>query len=253
VANPALFHAFVNPGVTEGQVYISDEKRYETVPLNTTKFVVGEGAFVQVEDNKDITVTSGGAFAAPRRTRAQANLTYDVRIAPVAASYTDRLFIKTTDSRENRYTVGQDLAKVSVSSLVPQMWINRYDEKLCVNTDELINETANYPLGISVPANGDYTIINHQSSIINEDYTLYLTLNGEAIWNLSDDAYTLTLDKGTTNAYGLRIVAKAPAIVTGIDEAIVDAQGETRKVLINNQVFIIRGENVYSVDGQIVK
>ena len=91
VANPALFHAFVNPGVTEGQVYVPDEKRYETVPLNTTKFVVGEGAFVQVESGKSISVAKDGAFAAPRRTRAQANLTYDVRIAPVEEEYTDTL------------------------------------------------------------------------------------------------------------------------------------------------------------------
>ena len=252
VANPALFHAFVNPGVTEGQVYVPDEKRYETVPLNTTKFVVGEGAFVQVESGKSISVAKDGAFAAPRRTRAQANLTYDVRIAPVEEEYTDRLFIKTTDSRENRYTVGQDLAKVGVSSLVPQMWINRYDEKLCVNTAELINETAEYPLGIQVPNDGEYTM-SIQKSEVSDPYSVYLTLNGEAIWNLSDSPYTWTLDKGATNTYGLRVSAKAPQITTGIDEAVVDAKGEPRKVMINDKVFIIRGEQVYTIDGQLVK
>lgn len=253
VANPALFHAFVNPGVTEGQVYVPDQKRYETVTLNTTKFVVGEGAFVQVESDKSITVVKDGAFAAPRRTRAQANLTYDVRIAPANGAYTDRLFIKTTDSKENVYTVGQDLAKVGVSSIVPQMWINRYDAKLCVNTAELISETAEYPLGISVPANGEYTISKVQSPMSDEAYTLYLTLNGQVIWNLSNGAYTLTLSKGTSNEYGLRVSAKSPAVATDIDEALVDAQGETKKVLINDQVFILRGENVYTIDGQLVK
>ena len=251
VANPALFHAFVNPGVTEGQVYVPDQKRYETVTLNTTKFVVGEGAFVQVESDKSITVVKDGAFAAPRRTRAQANLIYDVRIAPANGAYTDRLFIKTTDSKENVYTVGQDLAKVGVSSIVPQMWINRYDAKLCVNTAELISETAEYPLGISVPANGEYTI--SLAAQPNEDYTVYLTLNGEAIWNLGNGEYTLTLSKGTSNEYGLRISAKSPAVATGVDEAVVDAQGEIKKVIINDQVFIIRGENVYTIDGQLVK
>jgi hypothetical protein len=256
VANPALFHAFVNPGtgehpVTEGQVYNPDTKSYSLITLNANKFVVGEGAFVQVNADKAITVTKDGAFAAPRRTRAQADLKYDVRIAPANGAYTDRLFIKTTDSKEaDTYTVGEDLAKVGVSSIVPQMWINRYDAKLCVNTAELTNETAEYPLGISVPANGEYTISNVND---NDDYTLYLTLNGEAIWNLSDAPYTLDLTKGTTNAYGLRISAKAPQVVTGVDEAVVDAKGETRKVLINDQVFIIRGNEVYTIDGQLVK
>lgn len=251
VANPALFHAFINPGVTEGQVYVPDQKRYEPVRIDNAKFVVGEGAFVQVDNNKNITVVKDGAFAAPRRTRTHENLTYDVRIAPADADYTDRLFIKTTGSREaDVYTVGQDLVKVGVSSIVPQMWINRYDEKLCVNTAELINETAEYPLGISVPANGEYTI--HLTPYTSDsDYILYLTKNGEAIWNLSEDAYTLTLEKGTTNAYGLRI--SAPKISTAIDEAVVDADGQTRKMLIDNHVFIIRGDKVYTIDGQLVK
>ena len=63
----------------------------------------------------------------------------------------------------------------------------------------------------------------------------------------------MNLEKGTYTNYGLRVSARAPQSTTGIDEAVVDAKGETRKVLINDQVFIIRGEKVYSVDGQLVK
>ena len=253
VANPALFHAFVNPGVTEGQVYVPDQKRYETVTLNTTKFVVGEGAFVQVESDKNITVVKDGAFAAPRRTQAQANLTYDVRIAPAEGAYTDRLFIKTTDNREaDFYTVGQDLAKVGVSSIVPQMWINRYDAKLCVNTQELANETADYPLGISIPQAGEYTI-SQEATAQADNNSLYLTYNGEVIWNLTNGAYTASLPQGDVMGYGLRIIAKTPSVATGVDEALIDAQGNTQKVLIDNKVYIIRGNNVYSADGQLVK
>ncbi len=252
VANPALFHAFVNPGVTEGQIYVPDQKRYETTTLNTSRFVVGEGAFVQVNAGKSITVAPNVAFIAPRRSHEQAELVCDVRIASAEAEYTDRLFIKTTESREDTYTIGKDLAKVGVSKLVAQMWIDRYDEKLCVNTAELVNETATYPLGISVPAAGDYTI-SIQKSDISDQYAVYLTMNGEAIGNISEEDYTLTLDKGETNVYGLRIVVKAPGVVTGTDEAIVDAQGDTRKVIIDNHVFIIRGEQVYTIEGQKIK
>ena len=85
------------------------------------------------------------------------------------------------------------------------------------------------------------------------DQTVYLTLNGEAIWNLTNGEYIGSFDAGTTSVYGLRISAKSPQIATGIDEAVVDAKGETRKVLIGGQVYIIRGEKVYSVDGQLVK
>ena len=62
-----------------------------------------------------------------------------------------------------------------------------------------------------------------------------------------------SLDAGTTEHYGLRLVLASPQVATSIEEAVVDAQGEIRKVLINDQVFIIRGEKVYTIDGQLVK
>lgn len=253
VANPALFHAFVNPGVEEGQVYLPDESRYETTPLNTTKFVVGEGAFVQAPADKAITVSANGAFGAPRRANANATNKFDVRIAPVEAAYTDRLFVKATDSKEaDEYIVGQDLVKMAVSSKVAQLWVDRYGEQLCVNTQELTNETAYYPLGIRVPKAGEYTI-SQESMAETGNYTLYLTYNGEVVWNLTNGAYTASLPQGETMGYGLRIIAKTPSVATGVDEALIDAQGNTQKVLIDNKVYIIRGNNVYSADGQLVK
>jgi hypothetical protein len=130
------------------------------------------------------------------------------------------------------------------------MWINRYDAKLCKNTVALQGEQVEYPLNISAPAAGEYVLSASQER---GNATLYLTRNGEAIWNLSESDYVLHLENGATAEYGLRLSAKAPQVATGIDEAVVDAQGETKKVLINNQVFIIRCEKVYTIDGQMVK
>ncbi len=252
VANPALFKAYVNPGANYGQTYNPDTKEWGVFDFSEGRLVVGQGAFVQAPNPKAIVVTNGGSYAAPRRAEAQNDdVKFDVRFAAEGATYADRLIVETTDEKEEEgYVIGQDLVKFSVSSKNPQMWINRYDQKLCVNTAELINETAEYPLGISVPAAGNYTI-RIQYPV--ESKALYLTCDGQAIWNLNDGAYVLTLDKGTTARYGLRISAKVPQVVTGVDEAIVDAQGETCKVLIDNKVFIIRGDKVYSIDGQLVK
>jgi hypothetical protein len=44
-----------------------------------------------------------------------------------------------------------------------------------------------------------------------------------------------------------------PQITTGFDEAVVDAKGETHKVVINDQVYIIRNGEIYSVTGQKAK
>ena len=252
VANPALFHAYLSPGTPEGQVYIPAEKRYEPIDMSAAKMVVGQGAFVQAPANKNIEVSVSGAYAAPRRARAEA-VKADVRIAPAEADYTDRLFVKTTDSKEaDVYTIGQDLAKVGVSSQVAQMWVDRYGEKLCVNTQAWSHATVTYPLGISIPTEGEYTI-SCQPSVISDQYDLYLTLDGRVIWNLCASPYTAYMEAGTSYRYGLRMIAKSPQTPTGMDEAIIDANGETRKVLINNQVFIIREGEVYTVTGMKVE
>jgi len=256
VANPALFHAYVNPGVTAGQVYNPETNSYDPILMNDAKFVVGQGAFVEVENDKAITVSYGGTYAAPRRARAEEAPLMDVRIAPAEAEYTDRLFVTVDEEKaETGYVVGKDLAKLGVSKSVAQMWINRYDAQLCLNTVAPVNGVAEYPLSIFAPKAGEYmiTINNSQFTMHNADYALYLTLNGRVIWNLSYAPYTATLEKGTTTTYGLRLILQAPQTATGLDEALIDAQGEARKVLINQKVFIIRGNEVYTLDGRLVK
>ena len=110
---------------------------------------------------------------------------------------------------------------------------------------------AEYPLSIYAPSEGTYVL--HTNST-NDTYDLYLTQDGKAIWNLSESPYNFDIEQGTHTTYGLRISTKAPAVMTGLDEAIVNAQGETaKKVLINDVVYIIRGENVYTTTGKKVQ
>ena len=165
---------------------------------------------------------------------------------------TDRVIVRMDEEKtENEYVIGQDLVKMGVSDLVPQMWINRYEKKMCVNTIAGFDNTADYPLSIFAPKKGEYDLFIDDQP--NNETMLYLTYDGEAIWNLSYGGYVANLTKGTNTHYGLRIVKKAPQMPTGFDEAVVDAQGKTRKVMINETVYIIRGDQIYSADGQLVK
>ena len=173
-------------------------------------------------------------------------------LAKMDEDVADRIIVRMDEEKEeNTYVVGQDLVKMGVSDIVPQMWIDRYASKMCINTIAPVNNIANYPLSISVQRDGEYELFIADQP--NDDTMLYLTYDGAAICNLSYGGYVANLTKGTNTHYGLRIVVKSPEIATGIDEAVVDAKGETRKVLINDQVFIIRGEKVYSIDGKLVK
>lgn len=262
IANPALFHADLSGvGAAENVAWIYNPDYADPTnayvkidDLRARDLILGEAIFVQTAAGTTINVTPTTASPVRRRTQTfDSEARYQVKIAKADGNATDDVIIRTDeDKEEDAYVLGRDLVRMGMSSINPQLWINRYDEKLCVNVAKPINEEANYPLGIFAPADGEYRLFTEAEP--NEQTALYLTLDGEAIWNLSDAPYTFTLNKGTSANYGLRISAKkAPQTATGVDEAIVDAQGETRKVLIDNKVFIIRGDKVYSVDGQLVK
>lgn len=259
VSNPALFHAYVNSGVEEGQVYIPGEDRYKPMSMSSAKMVVGQGAYVQVDEGKSIDVSYGGLYnaGAPRRMAAESvNTKFEVRIAPINKEETDLVFILTDDSKNpDTYTVGKDLAKMGVSTQVAQMWVNRYNMQLCKNTMEPIDGQADYPLGIFAPKDGQYSISILRTGV-EQPSDLYLTLDGEIIWNLSKNAYTLQLEKGTTSRYGLRTVSKAPQTTTDIEPIWVDPEGnaiKAAKVLINNHVYIIRDGKLYTITGSLVR
>ena len=262
IANPMAYHANMNiTGV--GQVHdggLIGEDEYTPVTIANMNYIVGKTVYVQVESDQTITPTSGiSPAAAPVRRAAKAT---DKQYMVLEDYYTialtstngeeKKLYVLPEEEKEDKYVIGHDLAKMGMSTKKPQIWVKRYGVNLGLNTTAPMDGVAEFPVNLYAPKAGQYTL-----SLVSEpddEYTVYLTLNGEAIWNLSSSEYAVELAAGTNKSYGLRLSArKSPSVATGIDEAVVDAQGETRKVLINDQVFIIRGEKVYSVDGQLVK
>jgi hypothetical protein len=254
ISNPALYTADLSTGVTAYQTYNNNgDQTYTVVNAATSGIIVAKPIFVQVNTPSTVYATvSSSPDPAPayRRAPQAANDAKFVVEISSNGKMADRLIVETADEKENLYVIGQDLSKFGVSKKVAQMWINRYDSKLCKNTVEFEGERAEYPLSIYAPVAGEYVLTAAQQR---GEEALYLTRNGEAIWNLSEGDYVLSIEKGTSTQYGLRISAKAPQNATGVDEAVVDAQGDTKKVLINDKVYIIRGDRVYTVDGQLVK
>ena len=266
IANPATYHAYINANVKNystnvlnvGQVYNAETRTYSVVNMNENNLVVGQPIFVQaIETNTSVVAYAAHDDAfhpAPRRAKAQGASTtrYELMFAPNEGEVTDRIIVRMDDEKEtDEYIVGQDLVKMGVSDIVPQMWINRYDSKMCINTVAPVNNTADYPLGISVQKSGEYDLFLDDEP--DSESTLYLTYDGEAIWNLNYGPYVVSLNKGTDTHYGLRIVKKAPTITTGIEEATIQNGDAIRKVIINDQVYIIRNGEMYSIDGQLVK
>ena len=262
IANPALYHAYINASANTytkanfAQKYNPANEAYDAIDLTQpeNQLIVGAPIFVQVASDKPnvvaYTTWSEAAAHAPRRAPRVDNAYYEVQIS-AGEAYTDRIYLQTLEDKEDRYVIGLDLAKAGVSNKVAQMWVNRYNAKLCVNTTAPVGKTATYPLGISVPENGTYQISSATEMQANQE--LYVTRNGNAIWNLAYGPYTVTLDKGTYSEYGIKLIqSNAPAVTTGVDQTTTDKL-QIQKVLIDNKVYIVREGALYTITGQKVE
>ena len=268
IANPKPFHAHLAAGGAVYGYYLHNTSvddymakngnPYQLVTMNSYTAIVGKPFFIQTSSNAAIVPTATVASVAPRRMPEIENEEsqgidgiYEISIEAENQAQTDHMFVQIAAEKEDTYVIGQDLLKLGVSENLLQMWVNRYNQKLAVNTAAPMNSVYTYPLSINIPQSGEYTIA--VTGTEGAEVNIYLTKNNSIIWNLSNGNYVGNFETGLDASYGLRIVANAPQIVTGIEGALMDANGEIRKVLIDNQVYIIRGNNIYSVDGQIVK
>lgn len=266
LANPMAYHATLNAGPAVGYVHDGGEigsDGYEEYDIEGKSYVVGRTVYIQVRSNTTVAIDQSDAdpiskMLAPARRKAVTDKEYlslsDYYRVSISGATTDggNVYVLPEEGKKDTYVVGHDLAKFGMNSSKPQLWVNRYDTKLGLNTIAPIDGEAEFPINLYAPEAGEYTIANAFSP--DDEYTVYLTREGQAIWNLSTTPYTLTLSKGTVKGYGIRLTKKAPQIATGVDEAVVDGKNTVAtKVLINGQVFIIRGDKVYSMDGQLVK
>ncbi|MBQ2190504.1 MAG: InlB B-repeat-containing protein, partial [Paludibacteraceae bacterium] len=256
IANPATYHAFLNAG-TGGTGYRfipgiapRDGGRYMLVSTTDSTMVVGQSVYVKVTAaNDNIPAQAHQANLAPRRvmTEAARETRYVIELTKNGTPE-DRIFIQTTDEKADKYEDGKDLPKISLSTSHGQMWVNRYEQKLSINSAVVENGTTNFPLGLFAPQNGEYML--RMTSEIEPGDALFVTLNGNIIWDLSASPYPVTLENGTTLEYGLLLVRNnAPTITTDVEHT---QEGDTqcvRKYLINNNVYILRGGEMYTITG----
>lgn len=248
IANPTLHHATLTAtDITEGQVYVNGEDRYAVVTLASDELVVGRPIMIQTNANKSVVINTPAASAPVRKLMTKTSSNYSVALSQDGKT-TDRVIVAIDDYAIDEYTIGQDLAKAGVSTKVAQMWVDRYDAQLCKNTVAADNNMAEYPLTISAPKAGEYTIALEQ---IPTDGVLFLTENGSITWNLNIAPATLDLSKGTDTTYGLRLVRKSGDVVTGNNEVILN--GDVQKVIINDRLYILRDGKVYNAHGHVIK
>lgn len=221
---------------------------------NDASLAVGRAVFVQVTEAGIVTINQTSPSAAPARVRPSEAPIHCVRITESGKQkYDDQLFFSASEEAQPVYVAGKDIEKMWMGTpSVARIWAVDYNGlRLAANDAVLVGELADYQLGISAPKNGEYVLALQESY---EDVTVYLTQNGTIIANLTLGEYPISLEKGETAEYGLRIIVhKAPNVATDFDAAIVDNPDGVHKVIINDVIYIIKNKHVYTTNGQIVK
>ena len=161
----------------------------------------------------------------------------------------DRLYLQTIDAKSSQYMLGQDVAKIARSTSKPQMWIESNHVELCMSTMEQ-GAQVDFPLSLYVPTDGGYNI--YLESGATAATSVILMRNEEELWDLSRGSYVVQIThEGVSSNYRIRIKTNQPTEMptTGADDETILVE----KVLINGNVYILRGKQMYNLQGAKVK
>lgn len=257
MGNGTLHYCQLNklPAQTKIQVEDHANECYVEKEASDYTYAVGTAFFVQVLEEQEVDLTAVSEkrdFMAPAR---YGKATDEFRLALTAENaehVADHLWVSASEDATGEYVIGRDLLKMGTptNAKVAQMWSTNNGLTLCDIEMPLVNGDARCELGLYAPEAGEYTLAVERAP---EEASLFLTYNNRVIWNLSVSPYTFDLSKGTTEGYGLRLVAEAPQMHTDIEETGADAQG-VKKMLINNTIYIITPEGkMYDAVGKCMK
>lgn len=256
LGNGMLRHGRIADG-TKVQAYNHEEKRYELVEGNKT-FAVGTAFFVQATESGTINWTAKNEdethplFAPAREPVATEEFMLTLR-SEGRRKAADVLYLSANEDATEEYVIGHDLTKMGTptEAKVAQMWTTKGGNTLCDVETSLVNNKANTSLSFYAPQSGTYSI---EIEAAPADATLYLTYNNRVIWNLSMSPYEIELNQGTTEGYGLRIVADAKTTTDMENVTSSNSEEGVRKVLIDDKIYMITPEGaMYDVLGKGVK
>lgn len=156
------------------------------------------------------------------------------------------------------YETGYDVAKWSLDGGQPLIWTVVGSDKLAFAALPDSVATNSIPLTVFNPTAGAFTFsleLNRYMKRLEHVY-LWDTYTNTTV-DLMEEDYTETLGAGTIEGRFFLYTRNVPAVTTDIDlinGGAADADSaQPRKVIIEDKVFIIRGEHIYSIDGQLVK
>lgn len=198
--------------------------------------VAGDGAF----DFNDWHYSAAPARKAGQEATAISKLT----LANAADTYADKAYVSFDPDKVDAYLINHDLEKMQATApSVPQLWLEAYGMHLSAHELPLGNEPRTLPLGLYAPADGDYTIA---MTDVPADISVWLTLNGQPVWNIAEQPYTVALNAGDNSNYALYVqrIKQVPTDITTPG-----TEATVQKVVIGDKLFILRDGKIFNVTG----
>ena len=256
--NGSLHHAELDVDEsTLVQIYDHSNRCYQAREAHNYSIAVGTSFFMQVGGVQTITLAAAdndniGFLAPAREPRTVERFRLALR-AEEAENAVDYLWVSANEGATGEYVIGKDVLKMGTinEAKVARMWSKRDGLNLCSNEMQLTATKAQCDLGLYAPQAGAFELEVEEAPA---DATLFLTYEGRAIWNLSMSPYTMDLSKGTTEGYGLRIIADRQTTTDIENGEAAEGENGVRKVLIDNVLYLITPDGkMYDVVGKGVK
>ena len=257
-ANPNYgWNGIGNPSwvsVTVGfPVQVLDPFSYEYQTLTAgTVISASTPFFYKANATSTMTMTESDANAQYAPARTPADEIKNMAVSFGNEVFADKLYVTASEDALNSYEQDKDLVKMTMSNTpkVAQIFGDAYGMKLSMVNTPLVNDKAEVALTLYAPQAGEYTIAAPKMS----NAEVYLMREGTVIWNLSTSDYTADFDKGNNAGYSIMIQARAPQIITDLENInALDGENGVQKLLIDGQIYILRNEKMYDVNGKMVK
>ena len=258
LGNGMLKHGYITGTFAHMQVYNHAENKYDMLTGKNPTFAIGTSFFVQV-DNTTPTMEWHAANAnedhplfAPKREAIDVEEFLLSLREENQVDASDHLYISASEEATEAYVIGRDLRKMGTptEAKTAQMWTTKGGKNLCDIETRMVNYKASSDLYFFAPQATTFELTAEEMP---ENATLYLTKNGKAIWNLSMSPYELNLEQGTTEGYGLRIVASQQTTTDIENGGLLNDANGVRKVLIDNVIYIVTPEGeMYDLMGKSV-
>ena len=246
-------------------VYVSvpthDFSEYIQTDITTAKLVPGWSFFVQVGTTGNLTFltteqreNSDMPIYAPRR-EAEKSPVVKTGIVLSDGEKSDKTTLLISDRYSSEYEIGADLEKMFGNAFTLSTYSITNGTNLAFNALSTYEAQQAIPVGVRIPADGQYTFsLNPRYADANIARLDLIDYEAGEVTNLMTDSYTFTMTQGENTArFALNVTMRqeTPTDIETVSGEGLEVSG-ARKMIINDKLYILREGVMYDATGKKV-